>query len=258
MKTPIKMIATDLDGTLLRTDKTISSRTKKTLLRCQQQGIKLVYATGRAGSALSLAETQYFDGCAIANGAIALVGDTAAEDTIIYKQLIPYKDARPLLLACDKRGLKMSTQHGGMDYSNFAMSDIWPEVTKFTLTDFAKHDKDAEKIFTYNLTAEDIAFIESYMPPNSYMVVAIDGVAMISHKEAKKSKAVAALAQYWGIAQSEIIAFGDDLNDIDLLAYAGKGIAMENAVAGAKNIADFICPSNDEDGLAQWLETNVL
>ncbi|MCL2528215.1 MAG: HAD family hydrolase [Defluviitaleaceae bacterium] len=253
MDSQIKMIVTDLDGTLLRTDKTISQRTKKTLDQCRKQGIKLVYATGRAASGLCLASPQVFDGCAIANGAIATAGGTT-----VYKRLIKCEDARPLLIACDKRGLSITSQFGDMDYSNFIMSDIWPDVTAFTLVDYNLHDKDTEKIFTYNLTAEDMVFIQKHMPPCAYMVTAVDGVVMISHKEATKSNAVAALAAHWGINQSEIVAFGDDLNDVDMLTYAGIGIAMGNALEEVKAVADCTCPSNDEDGLAQWLESNIL
>jgi len=253
MKTPIKMIVTDLDGTLLRSDKTVSDRTKATLARCREQGIKLAYATGRCASALKLAPSELFDGYATANGAIAMV-----DNTLIYKRLIPYQDARPLLLACDRRGLDISSQLGGMDYSNFVMSDVWPEVTNFTLVDFASHETDAEKIISHNLTVEDMDFIESHLPRYAYMVMAIDGLAMITHKEATKSKAIAALAGYWGITQSEILAFGDDLNDIDLLEYAGVGVVMDNARDVVKRVGDYICPSNDEDGIAAWIENNIL
>ena len=78
------------------------------------------------------------------------------------------------------------------------------------------------------------------------------------HKDATKANAVAALSRYWNIAQSEIVAFGDDLNDIDLLTYAGVGVAVANALDEVKAVADDICDTNDNDGVAKWLEENVL
>jgi hydroxymethylpyrimidine pyrophosphatase-like HAD family hydrolase len=66
------------------------------------------------------------------------------------------------------------------------------------------------------------------------------------------------LAKIWNIEPSEIAAFGDDLNDIDLLRYAGYGVAMENALDEVKAVADYICDTNDNDGVAKWLEDNML
>jgi predicted mannosyl-3-phosphoglycerate phosphatase (HAD superfamily) len=59
---PIKLIVTDLDGTLLRTDKTISDRTKSILSKCRESGIAVIYATGRGGSAEQVAPAELFDG----------------------------------------------------------------------------------------------------------------------------------------------------------------------------------------------------
>lgn len=57
---------------------------------------------------------------------------------------------------------------------------------------------------------------------------------------------------------SEIVAFGDDLNDIDMLTECGYGIAVDNAVQEVKKIADFICESNDNDGVAKYIEKYIL
>jgi hypothetical protein len=86
------------------------------------------------------------------------------------------------------------------------------------------------------------------------MTVAVDKLAMVMRGDATKAKAVAALARHWGIAQSETVAFGDDLNDIDMLSYAGTGVAMGNA----KAVSDFICLRNEDDGAADWIERNLL
>jgi len=96
--------------------------------------------------------------------------------------------------------------------------------------------------------------IEARLDDDFYLTVARDGLGQIMHKEATKSKAVAALAKQWGITRSEIIAFGDDLNDIDMLSCAGVSVAMENALDEVKTVADHICDTNDNDGVAKWLE----
>jgi hypothetical protein len=162
-------------------------------------------------------------------------------------------------LACDKRGLKIVSQIGGVHYANFVLPDEWKDtVSNWEITDFSKHNKDAAKLFTYDLTPEDIAFITEILPEDLYMVIAVDGVAMIMHKNATKSKAVAVLADLWGIKETEIAAFGDDLNDIDLLTHVRFSVAMDNALDEVKAAARYVCDTNDNDGVAKWLEENVL
>ena len=107
-------------------------------------------------------------------------------------------------------------------------------------------------------TLEDLRLIENNLPKNSYMFTSRDNITFVSHKEAVKSKATAALAEHWGIKASEIVAFGDDLIDIDILEWSGVGVAMGNALGEVKAVADYICDTNENDGVAKWIEENVL
>jgi len=252
----IKMIVTDLDGTLLRTDKIISQHTKTVLNKCRQAGIKVVYATGRGGSANNVAPAELFDGRISMNGAIAMV-----EDEMVYSPLVPYQLARSVLLACDKRGLKTTSEAvDGKHYSNFDVIAEWPSLFEslFEIVDFNQHNIDAAKLYAVVTTPEDAAYIKETLPPELYLTVSRDNLAQVMHKDATKSKAIAQLAKLWGINPSEIAAFGDDLNDLDMLAYAGYGVAMANAVDEVKAACDFECGCNDEDGLARWVLGNVL
>ena len=252
----IKMIVTDLDGTLLRTDKTISEYTKAILHKCRGLGVKIVYASGRGGSAQRVAPSELFDGKVTMNGAVAKIGDD-----IVYSRLIPYQTARPFLLACRERQIRITSEISGMHYSNFIVSDFWPHLTNFQIVDFAQHEIDAEKIYSPAPTREDIAFIEQLLPDELYSVITHDitGILLnIMHRDATKAKAVSELARLWGILPEDIAAFGDELNDLDLLAYAGTGVAMGNALDEVKAVADYICDDNDNDGVAKWLEENIL
>ena len=243
-----KMIVVDLDGSLLRTDKTISEQTKQILNKCRQSDIKVIYATGRGGSAEKVAPSDLFDGRIIMNGAVAYI-----DNAVVYSRLIPCEMARPLLIACDKRGLKTASEIGGTSYTNFNKSEEWPGMTNYEIVDFSQHEKDGEKLFAVINSSEDVSFIESNLPKDLYLTVSRDNLGMIMHKDATKSKAVTALAQIWNIGQSEIVVFGDDLNDIDMLANAGVSVAMGNAVDEVKAISGNICLSNDEDGIADWI-----
>ena len=85
-----------------------------------------------------------------------------------------------------------------------------------------------------------------------------DNFTMIMHEEAIKSKAVFAIADFWKISVNEIVAFGDDLIDIEILENCGYGIAMGNAVEEVKKVAKYICDTNENDGVAKWLEENII
>jgi len=256
MKKNIKMIVTDLDGTLLREDKTVSERTIAGFQRCRELGIKIVYATGRSGHSENLPgifSTNMFDGRIVNNGAIA-----EAEGMVVYDRQILFNIARPFLVACEKEGLKVASQSKGMHYSNFPVSDVWPFIKNYEVVDFNTHDKDSEKIYCVQCDKDAEKFIREHLPEELYLTVARDLLGQIMHKEATKSKALVVLAGYLGINKSEIVAFGDDLNDIDMLELAGTSVAMENALEEVKKAADEICPGNEEDGIAIWLEQWVL
>ena len=247
------MIVTDLDGTLLRDDKTVSEYTVSVLKRCREIGTKTVFATGRGGSAEWIAPGELFDAKITMNGSRARIGDE-----VVYNKLAPWKSAQKVLLACDARGMKTASQLYGTDYSNFNVTEEWPWITNFIEVHFENHELDAEKIYAVPRNQEDVDAIRESLPDDLYLVVSNDGLAMVMHRDATKSKAAAALAERWGISQKEIAAFGDDLNDIDLLEYAGIGVAMANALPEVLSVADEICGSNEDDGMAKWIEENIL
>jgi Cof subfamily protein (haloacid dehalogenase superfamily) len=254
MNLNIKMIVCDLDGTLFCDDKTVSQRTKDVVRKCRELGIKIVYATGRGSGSVNEVPFELFDGYVINNGASAYAGEEK-----IFSRLMSPEQVRPLLLACDARGLKTAAQFDGMHYSNFDISKEWSEFKiNFEIIEFYLYELDSEKVYAVTSENEDVAAIRESLHVDSYLTMTRDGFVMIMHKEATKSNAAKALAEHWGIDRSEVVAFGDDLNDLDLLSYAGIGVAMENALPEAKSAADQVCGSNNDDGIARWLEENVL
>jgi len=245
------MLVTDLDDTLLRRDKTISGYTLAVLRRCREAGIKTVIATGR-GHPEVVAPLELFDGVIANNGANITDGDFKSQ------RYIPYAEARPLLLACHKHGLRIALNFKGTHYTNFDCSQVWPHITDFELVDLASHALDSEKICFEGLTPRDAEFVEQHLADNMYLKVARDGLGMVMHKKATKSAAIAELAERWGITRDEIVAFGDDLNDIDMLSFVGIGVAVENALDEVKAVADCICGDCDDDGVARWVENLYL
>jgi len=249
----IKMIVTDLDGTLLLDDKTVSPRTITALRICRENGIKLVFATGRGASSATVAPPDLFDGSVLNNGAVVYVGNE-----LIYSKLMPFDMIRELLLACDNAGIKIVAENSSNHYSNFDLNKEWGLSNfHFINSSFCNLHDDIEKIYAIVDSPVVPEFILHHLPDNTYMFVTYDDLAMVMHKEATKSKGVAVLAEYWNISKNEILSFGDDLNDIDLLKYSGLGVAMGNAVDEVKAASDHICDTNENDGIARLLESIV-
>jgi len=214
----IKMIVLDLDGTLLHDDKTISEYSKIVIQKCREKGIKVIFATVRG--------------------------------TI--------DDIRGLLLACDKAGLEIVADDSDDDicYTNFTVTEVWSKEHK--KVDFAEMNFNSDKIYVENIVNKAVDIIKNHLPKGSSLFISRDNIAFISHEEALKSKATAALAERWNIKQEEILCFGDDLIDIEILKYCGIGVAMGNALNEVKTAADYICDTNNNDGVAKWIEERIL
>jgi Cof subfamily protein (haloacid dehalogenase superfamily) len=248
----IKMIVTDLDGTLLRDDKTISGYTKTVILKCRERGIKVIFATVR-GTVNGILLPDMFDGCVLKSGALAY-----GKGELIYKRVMSIDDVRDLLLACDRAGLEIVAENcdDGLYYTNYAVSEIWGNECR--RANFAQARFCSDKIYITAQTAEAAGVIKGNIPKGVNLFISRDNYAFISHEEAVKAKAAASLAAHYGIKREEIIGFGDDLIDIDLLRYCGIGVAMGNALPEVKEAADYICDTNNNDGVAKWIDERVL
>jgi len=248
----IKMIAADLDDTLLRDDQTVSDRTVLALKKCRDKGIKVIYATARGQSAQKIVSPDWFDGYVRMSGAVAFAGEIP-----VYRKTISTVEARGLLMAADKAGISIAAELSGQHYTNFDLSKVWDAMDNFEISDFKTLDVEAEKMYALPKTETDIELLKSHLPKGSSIYTTRYNFAMILHEEAAKAKAVSALAEYWDIGIAEVAAFGDDAPDMGMLEYFGVGVAMGNATDEVKSVADYICDTNENDGVAKWIEENI-
>ena len=248
----MKLIVVDLDDTLLRTDKTISDYTRGVLKACRERGIKVIYATARGESAKEIIPTDMVDGRVIMTGAIAYVGEK-----LVYHRSIEASTSRDFLVACHDYGLEIVSESHEIHYSNFNVENRWKFIKNYKIVDFQSLNVNAEKIYTVIRDENDVDFINKHLPRDSYLAVNREKFAFIMHSEAKKMKAVVAIADYFGFKNEEIVAFGDDVLDMDILSQCGIGVAMENAIDEVKAVADEVCDSNDNDGVAKWLAKHL-
>ncbi len=249
------MVVTDLDGTLLRKDKTISEYTASIFRRCSDRDIKIIFATARPIRAVKVLDIKIkSDACIYHNGAVVTVGD------VIFRETgIKHITAKALLdKARQFTDMRMALEINDALHANFDASTIWPGVNT-TLTNFSDlPELPADKIIFITAKSNEIYEIEKLLDDTLYWEISENEVLMVMNKNARKLNAINDIANHFGISLCEIAAFGDDYNDIEMLRECGQGVAVENAINEAKVVADFICLNNNEDGVAKWIEDYIL
>ena len=246
----IKMIVTDLDRTLLRTDLSISDYTAGVLNRCRKSGIKIVFATARyLRHVKDFAMQIPVDAVIAINGAIIYVGGE-----IVIEHTIPENTKHSLVRELNTAGIKIAAEAPNVVYTNRHTPDddriIWDFANEVPIPihRISIRHHDTEQVMRIAQKYDDLRVYS-----NSGETLLDIGPA-----EADKSKGVYEVSELLGIPMSEIAAFGDDFNDIEMLKECGIGVAVANACEEAKAAADYVCGTNDEDGMARWLEEHVM
>ena len=249
-----KMVVTDLDGTLLNNDKEISEYTYEVLKKLKDKKILFVIATARPRrAAKKYFENNLCDYAIYHNG--ALVHD---EVKAIKKIGIP--DAITIVnsILADFPSSPICIEANDQLYANFEADTIW-KGEKYIYTDFENWPNiTADKIIIETNSLEKMEVLKKYLSVDQYIQMSENKIAMIMNKNAKKLNAIRFIAKASGINCEEIVSFGDDYNDMEMLQWCGKGIAVENALKDVKEMADEICDSNQTDGVAKWIEKNIL
>ena len=252
----IQMVITDLDRTLLKTDKTISDYTANILCRLRDKGIKLVFATARPQRTVKqfLGDVAT-DALILHNGALVYTGDKLLARYGIGARV---KDQVLQALHRDYPDTTISVEIGDLNYANFDMKAVW-EYDEGVISDFTDlPNEPADKIIVGVSSHKDISRFATYLPHELYIQMCDGNLGLIMHKSATKWTAIGDVSAYFGIPAAQAVAFGDDYNDITMLQGCGIGVAVENAIDEVKAAADIICGSNDDDGVARWLEANLL
>lgn len=137
-----KMVVTDLDETLLRTDKSISKYTIDVINRVRNQGIKIIFATGRGDSTKSLISYELFDGYVLMNGAKAYVNNR-----LIYDRMILADIFIPFLQELSNKNLRVAAEIEGIHYANFNVKEKWSYIDNFIVTDYLNISGSADKLY---------------------------------------------------------------------------------------------------------------
>ena len=268
----IKLIALDLDGTLLNSNKELTERNLRSLERAAQAGIEIVPTTGRFfdGMPQAVRDLPFLHYAITING--AQVQDIRTGE-VIYRAELPLVqaisimeslDTLPVIYDCyqDNWGwMTRSMQERAAEYAPDAhylgmLRTLREPVDE--LKDFLRRKgKDVQKIqfFAKDLSIRDevLRTYEARFPGTKVSSSVVNNVE-INAAGANKGDAIRALAGHTGITMEQTMSFGDGINDLSMISACGVGVAMEKACDEVKRAASIIAPSCDEDGVSVIIE----
>lgn len=272
----IRCIALDLDRTTLHTDGSLSTRTRNALLAAVENGIKILPVSGRPYASLpeSICKLPGIQYVAVSNGSAVYdvttgekVGGWTIEPADVEAILAYTADifqAGNLTYEVFVNGIAWADENYVKDPVSYGIPERAVAYTKNTRHPVAdicafmrEHLSELESI---DLMLKEPAVrkeLEAQLRaviPGIYMTSSVEYRLEVSHKDASKASGLSLMLDKLGILPSETMAFGDGENDIDMLRFAGIGIAVENATPDCLACADFICESNDADGVASVVE----
>ncbi|WP_311538263.1 Cof-type HAD-IIB family hydrolase [uncultured Anaerococcus sp.] len=265
-----KLIAVDLDGTLLTSTNTISKKNKESIEKVLDAGHKVVIITGRDFYGSIKVARELFDrheGGLVASSNGALVFDLAKDKPIInhtiprevVKEMIAYGKSLGLdyLIYHDNKILAEKDDAYDLDFlskKNKLEVEIIEDLVDKLDFDLNKLLFSAQPSLIEKVKSDFEEKFKGKVNPIHSMPQFLDCMPVGIHK----GRSLLEIADFYGIDHKDTLAFGDEINDETMIEMAGTGIAMANASDYIKNLADDICPTNDDDGIALYLEENIL
>jgi len=256
-----RLVATDLDGTIVRSDGTISARTIAALSSIERAGAQLVFVTGRPPRILGDIAAAFGAQGAVLCSNGALIYDMHA-GRVIGEHLIPppqlAEAARRLREAIPEIGLAVESAKGITGDSRYE-TGAWDDNEAIPrLPDAELFSRPAAKLLGRHpwLSADELLALAAPAVGDTVSVYHSNGTRLVEASAAgvSKASALADLAAEHGISPAAVVAFGDMPNDLPMLAWAGTSYAVANAHPDVLAAADHVIASNDEDGVAQVIE----
>lgn len=256
-----RLVATDLDGTLVRSDGTISERSRAALARVEAAGATLVFVTGRPPRWMGpIVEATGHRGLAIcANG--ALVYDLHREQVVAEHPLEPQAAAAlvaalrrmlPELTFAVERANQFGREPGYAPRWTTPPDAVIAVAEELVRSPLVKLLARHEHLGPDELLARAREVISDDLATLTY--ASRDGLLEISGAGVSKASALQRLARERGIPAVDVIAFGDMPNDLPMLAWAGRSVAVAGAHPEVVAAVDEVTAGSDEDGVAQTLE----
>ncbi|KEY56552.1 sugar-phosphatase [Serratia sp. DD3] len=267
----IELIAIDMDGTLLNPQHQITPAVKQAISAARAQGVKVVLATGRpyvgVQDYLCQLDMQGADDfCITYNGALVL---KAADGTCILQETLSFDD----YLYFEQLARQLGVHYHAFDFDTLYTPN--KNIGKYTIREAgitgiplkyrSVEEMDRTLRFPKVMMIDEPELLEhaiAHLPAEAgerYTIMKSAPFYLeILHQRVDKGAGVKMLADHLGIKQQNVMALGDQGNDIAMIEYAGVGVAMGNAIAELKEIAQFVTSTNTEDGVARAIEKFVL
>lgn len=267
----IKLIALDLDGTVLTDSNTISDRVKRSLERAIQRGIEVVAASGRPYGSMpkNVLGIEGLNYSITSNG--AAVHDNSGRR--IHSSLISENDVISLLKITEEFDLIFEAYVDGLTYTDsrytanplkYGCSEAYVDYVKAShghidnMREFIyNHRRELDSIEIVCTDAKKRAHIRQLVKDSTcefYITSSSENFIEFMDKSATKGNAVDWLCKHLDVKQEHTCACGNADNDADMIDQAGFGAAVENASKLCLDCADIIVPSNNNDGVARLIE----
>lgn len=267
----IKLIAIDIDGTLLTSHHQVTNEVKEALHLAQKQGVKIVLCTGRPYLGVKkivqeLGLTKEEDYVITYNGSLVLNCKTKEKISLFE---LTHDDYLDVDMMARKLGSSLLTETeeaiytSNRDISPYTIHEAYLTTMplKYRTPEEITSDLDIVKMMMVN-DPEKLKVIEEKLPESFRerftIVKSAPFFLEILNKEVSKGSALKKLAQHLGLTAEEVMAIGDNENDIPMLQYAGLGVAMGNAKEEIKKHAQKVTKTNDENGVAFALHSYVI
>ncbi|NLW60254.1 MAG: HAD family phosphatase [Firmicutes bacterium] len=253
-----KLVAVDIDGTLLDSKRNLTPETQKAIAEAVAAGVIFTICTGRPIQGVEpLIEQLGLDLPFITyNGAMIVMGKSGK---ILYTQTMRGEDAKIVY----QLGKKLGTTVVIWANNQLYVQPLGPEANAYArmVHSEPKPITDLEALLAQGVTKvlfyDEVETIRHYekaiapdVPPTVNYCTSQPFLLEFVDQKVSKANALARLGAYYGISREEMIAIGDGFNDLSMIKYAGLGIAMANAEAAIKQQADYVTLSNDENGVA--------
>jgi len=259
----IKLVVTDIDGTIIEFNGQLHEKTISIFKELEQNGIKVVIATGR----MYKATKNIIEGLNLTTPVICYQGAMIRDEKEVYfEQNVPKKIASDIInrlrnynahinLYLKDRLIVESDDNYIKEYAGdrYIEYEVVPDLQAVV--------DDATKLLTIDKDADKVTLIRDEMRkiyPELNIVKSTDYYCEFVSPKADKGLAIKFLADKWNLKKEEILAIGDQDNDIEMIKAAGIGVAMGNGSPNIKKIADYIAPSVKEFGFIDTMRKFVL
>lgn len=259
----IKIIATDMDGTLLDDDKQLPSNFEDVICDLSRRMIRFVISSGRSYNALKMQFSEHTDDLTFIcdNGAYIVIGGEVVYTSIIPRQtvldIINFCEAKGYtLILCGKKGAWHNSKNDEQDKE---IATYY--VSQMHLDDLRDCDDEIFKVAVFNQNGYTSAQYEALSDEFAgSCTAALSGSKWVDIMNAGVSKgaALSKICNRFGVGYNEVMAFGDYLNDVDMLDCAYYSFAMSNAHKSVKKAANFITGSNNDNSVMKEVKKYCL